>query len=155
MYFENEEDMEEKNNKSFSGEECTYEPFTGPMKINDSVTHLYEDLIADDLIVYRSNKMLEEFMYEIFLQSSFYNKYKNPKRIEKSDVNKMFYYFKDKILEKQIFSAYDIFRCFAEFFQINYELLYNEISISNQEDVLKDFDKIHQISHRFKSQRLF
>jgi hypothetical protein len=151
MYIENEDDMEKTTNFT----ENAYEAFSGPIKINDKITHLYEDTISEDLIGYRSNKLLEEIMYNVFLESPFYHKYKTPKRIEKSDVTKMYYFFKEKILKEHNFSLYDIFINFAEFFQINYELLYNEISTLSKEELLKELNNEKQISERFKTKKLF
>lgn len=142
-------------NNTFNQGEQTYEEFTGVMKVHDSVFSLYEDQLGDNIIESRTLKMLDEEMYNIFKDSEYYEKYKKYKRIEGCDRLKMYYFFKEKLLEKKQFTNMEIFIAFAEFFQINYDQLYNEIGVLDKENLLKELNEKYGLSHKIKTKRLF
>lgn len=141
-------------NNSFNAGEMNYEAFGGDIKIESSVLELYEDQVGD-LIEYRIKSMLENELYDIFIESPYYEKYKMPKRIDKSDMVKMFYYFKEKIIKIGNFSNAELFIGFAEFFQINYDALYNDISVLDKEYILKEISEKYSLSSKIKTKKLF
>jgi hypothetical protein len=81
-------------NNSFNAGEINHEAFTGEIKIESAVIDMYEDQLGD-VIGYRVRSMLDTELYQIFTDSPFHEKYKMPKRIDKTDMVKMFYYFKE------------------------------------------------------------
>jgi len=141
-------------NNSFNTGELNYQEFTMSIKVDSRVSDLYEDQIGD-LIEYRNRTLLNEEIYKIFLVSPYYNKYKNPKRVDKHDMIKMYYYFKDEINKIKNFTSMEIFIGFAEFFQINYDQLYNEIKILDKESLLREFSDKYSLSSKIKTKRLF
>ncbi|MCK9446226.1 hypothetical protein M0Q50_04975 [bacterium] len=142
-------------NNSYNRGESPNEDFGQTMKVHDSVISLYNDQLGENIIENRITKRLENEIYEIFISSPYYEKYKKPKRADSNDRIKMFYYFKDKLLSKNKYSNKDIFIAFAEFFQINYDQLYSEISVLDKESLLKEMNENNAYSNRIKTKRLF
>jgi hypothetical protein len=152
---------EEKNmktdkiiNNSFNSGEMNFTEFTQTIKVDNRVADLYDDQLGD-VIEHRTMKTLSDDIYELFEVSPFYAKYKNPKRVDKTDMIKMYYYFKEKLKEKKGFSPMEIFIGFAEFFQINYNQLYGEIKVLDKEYLLKELNEKYSLKDRIKTKRLF
>ena len=141
-------------NNSFNSGELNFQEFTQTIKVDNRVSDLYEDQFGD-LIEYRTFQLLNDKIYELFSESPYHKKYKNPKRVDKNDMIKMYYYFKDKLNENKEFSAMEIFIGFAEFFQINYDQLYNEIRVLDKESLLKELNEKYGLKDKIKTKRLF
>jgi hypothetical protein len=141
-------------NNSFNSGEVNYEAFGGEIKIEPSVLGLYEDQFGD-LIEYRVKSMLDTELYTIFKDSPYHEKYKLPKRIDKSDMVKMFYYFKERIIKIGKFSNVELFIGFAEFFQINYDALYADISVMDKEYILREVSEKYGLESKIKTKKLF
>jgi len=156
MNFKNNETMKEDKiiNNTFNSGELNFQEFTGSIKIDNRVSGLYEDQLGD-VIEYRIIAALNDNIYEIFTKSPFYEKYKNPKRVDKNDMIKMYYYFKDKVGETKDFTPMETFIGFAEFFQINYDQLYGEISVMDKELLLRELNNKYSLHDRIKTKRLF
>lgn len=152
-----EEDMKEDKiiNNSYNTGDINYESFTQPMKVDDRVSHLYKDVLSENIIEERTFKRLEEQIYEYFKDSPFYEKYKNPKRVDKNDLVKMYYYFKDKLLKENTFSSTQIFIGFAEFFQVNYDQLYSEVGVLDKEGLLRELNEKLGLNKKIKTKKLF
>ena len=142
-------------NNSFNTGDIEYKPFTSEMRIDDRVAGQYRESLSDDVIGDRTSMMLETQIYEIFEQSEFYEKYKNPKRVDKSDMIKMYYFFKEKLLVEKSFSNVEIFIGFAEFFQINYDQLYAQVGVKDKEGLIKELHDKYQLTQKIKTKRLF
>lgn len=137
--------MEDYNNNSES---------YGQIKIDDRVKHLYTDSHSDNVIENRLYDKLNEEFYEIFLKSPYLEKYKTPKRVDASNRIEMYYYFKEHLNNKS-YTDKDIFIAFAEFFQVNYEQLYNEIAVLDKENIIKELNENEQYKNRINSKKLF
>jgi len=159
MDIEDEENINMKEDKilnnSFNSGEIEYEAFTQTMKVHDSVSHLYKDQLSENLVEERILKILDEKIYELFLESPFHEKYANPKRVDKNDLLKMYYYFKDRLVPEKQFSAAQIFMGFAEFFQINYDQLYTEVGVLDKEGLLKELNDKFSLNKKIKTKKLF
>jgi len=142
-------------NNSFNSGDLNYEDFSGPMKVHDSVFSLYEDQLSDNLIEYRTLKMLDDELYVMFEESPYFEKYKKPKRVDKNDMVKIYYYFKEKLIDSKKFSNMEIFIGIAEFFQINYDQLYSEVGVLDKEFLLKELNEKYGLSNRIKTKKLF
>jgi len=142
-------------NNSYNTGDIDYEAFTAPMKIDDRVSSLYDDQLSDNLIDVRTEKKLDEDLYKLFQISPFYQKYKNPKRVDKGDMSKMYYYFKEELVKSKSYSSMQIFISFAEFFQINYDQLYAEIGVLDKESLLKELSEKGKIKNKIKTRKLF
>jgi len=142
-------------NNAYNQGEQTFEDFGSTMKVHDSVFYLYEDQLGDNIVENRTLKMLDDEMYNIFEKSPYYEKYKKPKRADGCDRIKMYYYFKEKLLEQKKYTNMEIFIAFAEFFQVNYDQLYNEVGVLDKEGLLKELNEKYGLAHKIKTKRLF
>jgi len=142
-------------NNSYNTGDIDYEAFTAPMKIDDRVASLYDEQLSDNLIDVRTEKRLDEDLYKLFQNSPFYQKYKNPKRVDKGDMSKMYYYFKEELVKSKSYSSMQIFISFAEFFQINYDQLYAEIGVLDKESLLKELSEKGKVKNKIKTRKLF
>ena len=156
MNYKNDENMKDDKilNNSFNSGELNYQQFTQTIKIDSRVSGLYEDQMGD-IIEHRTMQLLNDEIYEIFTESPFYEKYKVPKRVDKNDMIKMYYYFKEQLGKIKNFSSMEIFVGFAEFFQINYDQLYGEIRVLDKESLLKELNEKYGLQSRIKTKRLF
>lgn len=142
-------------NNSYNTGEIEYEPFSGVMKIDDRVASLYEDQYSENMFETRTVKALNEEIYKLFLKSPFHEKYKNPKRVDKGDMVKMYYYFKEILVKAKAYSNAQIFMGFAEFFQINYDQLYNEIGVLDKEGLLRELNDHKGMKSKIQTKKLF
>lgn len=156
MDYINNENMKEDKiiNNSFNSGELNYQEFTQTIKIDSRVSGLYEDQLGD-VLEHRNLQLLNSEIYNIFEKSPFYEKYKVPKRVDKNDMIKMYYYFKDEVAKSKRFSPMESFIGFAEFFQINYDQLYGEIRVLDKESLLKELNEKYGLDDRIKTKRLF
>lgn len=141
-------------NNSFNSGELNYENFSQTIKIDSRVSALYEDQLGD-VLEHRIAQDLNALIYDIFKESQYYEKYKNPKRVDKNDMIKMYYYFKEEVTKIRNFSSMELFVGFAEFFQINYDQLYGEIRVLDKEHLLKELNEKYSLESRIKTKRLF
>ena len=157
MEFKNEKEFKEDKilNNSYNQGEQAYEDFGATMKVHESVLPLYEDQLGENIVENRTLKMLDDEMYKIFEASPYFEKYKKPKRADGNDRVKMYYYFKEKLLEEKKYSSVEIFIAFAEFFQVNYEQLYAEVGVLDKEGLLKELNSKYGLTNKIKTKRLF
>jgi hypothetical protein len=142
-------------NNAYNTGNIDYEQFTSAIKIDERITHLYKDVLSENIVEERTLRILDDKMYEFFTNSPYYEKYRTPKRVDKNDLLKMFYYFKEKLLKEKTFSEVQIFMGFAEFFQVNYSQLYAEIKIEDKEGLLKELDEKFNLNKKIKINKLF
>ena len=142
-------------NNSYNTGEMEYEVFSATMKIDDRVASLYEDQYSENMYELRTVKALSEEIYKLFQVSPFHEKYKNPKRVDKGDMVKMYYYFKAILVKEKSYSAAQIFMGFAEFFQINYDQLYNEIGVLDKEGLLRELNSHQGMKNKIQTKKLF
>jgi len=142
-------------NNSFNSGDITYEAFSMPMKVDERVTHLYKDSMSENIVEERTLRLLDEKMYELFQDSPFHEKYANPKRVDKNDLLKMYYYFKERLIKEKSYSAAQIFMGFAEFFQINYDQLYTEVGVMDKEGLLRELNDKFSLNRKIKTKKLF
>lgn len=142
-------------NNTFNQGEQNYEEFTGVMKVHDSVFSMYEDQLGDNIVENRTLKNLDNDMYVIFEKSEYYDKYKKYKRVEGNDRLKMYYYFKQQLLEGKKYTNMEIFIAFAEFFQVNYDQLYSEIGVLDKEEIIRELSSKYGLTSKIKTKRLF
>lgn len=157
-YFEEENvNMKEDKiiNNSYNTGGIEFEAFNSVMKIDDRVADLYEDQHSENMIEIRTLKTLNDDLYAIFESSPYHEKYKNPKRVDKSDMIKMYYYFKEKLIPKNTYSSSQIFMGFAEFFQVNYDQLYSEIGVMDKENLLKELNTHKGLKKKIQTKKLF
>jgi len=149
-----------------------------PTKKNDKIFNTYNyagdhefDYFGDDIKVDISykEKMDNEVKYDqyqlqklrddllkIFNDSIFKDLYKESrKKVPKSQVNYIYYYFRDRIKEQDALIEMKIFIEIADFMKINYKILYNELTAIDREKIIKNLDDEFHILEKIKDERLF
>ena len=96
---------------------------------NDSSTLNYEDLVYNPVV----------------------------KKVERCDLFKIYYHFKDELQKQNEFSIIQIFCTIAEFFDLNYKTLYNDIlTLEDKVNILEHLEKEYGLDKHFaRSKALF
>lgn len=96
--------------------------------IDPAISDLYEENVSENMEEVYVKKNMMKKMEELYEQSEFYQKYgQDPRRIERCDFFKIYYYFKDKLKELNEYNIVQIFCVISEFFDFNYKVLYKDI----------------------------
>ena len=97
-------------------------------------------------------------MSELYEASEFYEKYgQDCKKLEKADISNVYYTFKRQLLEKDDYNLVQVFTTIAEFFDLNYKTLYNDIiSLEDKAEILEILRDMYGLESQFaKSKKLF
>jgi hypothetical protein len=142
-------------NNSFNSGEIEYQAFNSPIRIDDKVAGQYRESWSETIVEDRTIKLLEARLFKEFEKSEFFEKYKVPKRVDKSDMIKMYYFFKEKLLDEKAYSDVEIFVGFAEFFQINYDQLYAQVGVKDKEGLLRELHETLHLTKKIQTKKLF
>jgi hypothetical protein len=134
------------NNRYNTGD-IEYETF-GAIKVHDKYVP------RDTFEEYTDNR-LQEDLYEIFQASDFYEDYSKNKKVVRSDVARIYYYFDDNLKNSKGMAAVEKFVAVAEFMSISYDLLYEELAPTYKEALLKELDGKYDIFRKKNIKRLF
>lgn len=146
-------------NNSFDDVEYGIERTTQQsIAILPQVAYMYEESTCDNIEdVYTARKM-RDLMSEFFEKSPFYEKYSSDaKKVERCDMYNIYYYFKDRLNEVNEFNCVQVFCAIAEFFDVNYKVLYNDIiALEDKIVLLQEMADMYGLENRFASvNRLF
>lgn len=134
------------NNRYNTGE-IDYEVF-GKIQVHEKF--LPRDVFEE----YLDNKLQDE-LYEIFIGADFYEDYSKNKKVVRSDVSRVYYYFDDNLKNTKAISPIDKFVAIAEFMSITYEQLYEELAPVYKEALLRELDQKYKIFTKRNIKRLF
>jgi hypothetical protein len=134
------------NNRYNTGD-IEYETF-GAIKVHDKY------IPRDTFEEYTDNR-LQEDLYEVFQTSDFYEEYSKNKKVVRSDVAKIYYYFDDNLRNSKGIPPVEKFVAVAEFMSISYDLLYEELAPVYKEALLKELDVKYNIFKKKNIKRLF
>lgn len=134
------------NNRYNTGE-IDYEVF-GKIQVHEKF--LPRDVFEE----YLDNKLQDE-LYEIFVGADFYEDYSKNKKVVRSDVSRVYYYFDDNLKNTKAISPIDKFVAIAEFMSITYEQLYEELAPVYKEALLRELDQKYKIFTKRNIKRLF
>ena len=129
-----------------------------PIAINPSVSDQYEEAISENIEDIYTRKNLYNQMSELYEASEFYEKYgQDCKKLEKADISNVYYTFKRQLLEKDDYNLVQVFTTIAEFFDLNYKTLYNDIiSLEDKAEILEILRDMYGLESQFaKSKKLF
>lgn len=135
------------NNKFNSGE-VEYEVF-GKINVNSDFSS-NEDMFED-----YSEKQLQQDIYRIFKDSKYFEEYSKSKKVPKSELAEMYYYFDERIPETNEVTIIEKFINVAEFMSISYDDLYKSLGPSYQEKIIRELDNKYGIFKKRKIKRLF
>lgn len=134
-------------NNRYNAGEIEYEVF-GKLQIHDKF------MPRDTFEEYMDNRLQEE-IYELFIISEFYEMYSQNKKVSKSDISRVYYYFDGLIKNSKDISPIEKFIAVADFMNISYDSLYDELAPVYKEAILKELDNKYKIFNRRKIKRLF
>ena len=129
-----------------------------PIAINPLVSDQYEEATSENIEDIYTRKKLYNQMSELYEASEFYEKYgQDCKKLEKADISNVYYTFKHQLLEKNDYNLVQIFTTIAEFFDLNYKTLYNDIiSLEDKAEILEILRDMYGLESQFaKSKKLF
>ena len=129
-----------------------------PITINPLVSEQYEEATSENIEDIYTRKKLYNQMSELYEASEFYEKYgQDCKKLEKADISNVYYTFKHQLLEKNDYNLVQIFTTIAEFFDLNYKTLYNDIiSLEDKAEILEILRDMYGLESQFaKSKKLF
>lgn len=123
------------------------------LTVSSAVSANYQETLSENVDELYEDKALEDLMYEIYLQSEWYNKYKNEnKRIERKDMSEIYYYFKNEIINHYNYNIVQTFCAICEFFDFNYKLVYNNIiSLKDKAEILETLEEHYNVDKQFYS----
>lgn len=102
---------------------------SGSISISPDVTSQYDYALTDDPVLLNERKSTAELLYKIFKESPYFEKYgKSIKKVEKDDIREIFHYFCKKVLKGKHLNSYELFLSICEFFDFNYEFVWNEVA---------------------------
>ena len=118
----------------------------------------YEEATSENIEDIYTRKNLYNQMSELYEASEFYEKYgQDCKKLEKADISNVYYTFKRQLLEKDDYNLVQVFTTIAEFFDLNYKTLYNDIiSLEDKAEILEILRDMYGLESQFaKSKKLF
>jgi len=130
-----------------------------PIQIDPYAEDMYEEATSENIEeIYVKRKMMD-VMNEIYEQSEYFSKYGGvkPKKVERSDLFGIYYYFKDELRKRSEYTIVQIFITIAEFFDLNYRTLYNDIlTLEDKVEILDHLSDEYGLERQFaKSNPLF
>jgi len=140
---------------SFNSGEIVFEDLSREIRVHSDVEDQYSDIISEKILDVRMNKALEEDLYDIFVVSPFYEKYRTLRKLDKNELLKIYYHFKHEIVKLNKYSTAEVFMAFAEFFQVNYDVFYGELGVLDKEELLKEVSEKYGLQKKIKTKKLF
>lgn len=134
------------NNRYNTGE-IEYEVF-GKIQV-------HEKFLPQDIFQEYVNNKLQDELYEIFVTADFYEEYSKNKKVVRSDVARVYYYFDNNLENTKEISSIEKFIAIAEFMSISYEQLYEELAPVYKEVLLRELDEKYKIFSKRNIKRLF
>jgi hypothetical protein len=134
------------NNRYNTGD-LDFEQF-GKIEINEihRPSDAFEEYVAD---------RIQQDLYKIFKSAEFYEEYSKNKKVPRTDIAKIYYFFDDRLASSEAISAIEKFINIAEFMSLSYEVLYEELAPVYKERLLKELDSKYAIFKRKRIHRLF
>ena len=117
------------------------------------VSELYEESTTSDMDKLICGKMLSNDLYDLFINSPWYEKYKDPDtKIDKRDISPIYFYFKDEINKRFTYTPVEVMCAICEFFTFNYSYVYNNVlSLQEKSAILKTLAEDHGLKTEFTS----
>ena len=130
----------------------------GAIEIDPRVRDRYEESTSENIEdIYMRRKIYND-LASIYESSEYFQKYgKEAKKLEERDVSDVYYTFKEKLLMRNDYSILQIVCAIAEFFEMNYKTLYNDIlSLEDKAAVIEGLQELYGLETNFsKSKKLF
>ena len=116
------------------------------MEVSPVVADQYDYALTEDIVLLNERKDTTNKLYEIWKNSPYIKQYSvntsiyNVPKIPKEDINKIFYYMKNKLAEIKTLSAYEMVIAINEFFDFNYDYVVKKVlSPKIRTEILEDY----------------
>ena len=100
-------------------------------------------------------QQIQSDLYQIFVGSYFYEEYVKSKKVPRSEIASIYYYFDERLSSSEAMTAIEKFVNIAEFMSMSYDTLYEELAPTYKEKLLKELDLKYGIFKRKRIHRLF
>lgn len=129
------------NNVEFARERTVK---SASISVDVDASSLYEEATTDDMDGTIMKRKLNELLLEEFEQSPWAEKYAGDKKVEKSDISDLYYYFRNTLMQKYNYNEVDVLCAIAEFFALNYTVLYHDIlTMDSKMKIIKTLKETH------------
>jgi len=133
-------------NNSFNRGDIEYELF-GQIKMqSESGPDLYDEYI---------DSKIQEELYNIYQSSPYSKGFEKGRKLGKSILSEIYYYFEQRLIGGDEMSATEKFIIIAEFMNVPYDEMYSELVTTTKEKLLQELDKKYKIFSKKKIKRLF
>lgn len=126
--------------------------FGQAMTVSPVVSDQYDYALTEDIVLLNERKDTAEKIYEIWVNSPFYDQYsiqtdpqdgqppKTAPKIPKEEISKIFYYVKNQLQKKKKLTMQELVIAINEFFEFNYEYIIKKvISPKIKAEILEDY----------------
>jgi hypothetical protein len=130
----------------------------GTIEIDPKIKDRYEEATSENIEDVYTRKKLYNDLSNLYRSSKFYEKYgQSMKKLDRKDMIDVYYTFKEALMAKSEYSLVQVVCAIAEFFEMNYKILYNEIlSLEDKATVLEGLQELYGLESNFaNSKRLF
>lgn len=138
---------------SFNSGETDFEVF-GKLKIQDSFNTFDTEFTDNSYETYERGELQKE-IYDMFIESEFYEKYKRIKQVPKSDMKKIYYYFAEPVRNRNRYTMVEIFTEIANFMNLNYKEMFHNLLPLDKQLLIEELDCSFGVLKKKKIKRLF
>lgn len=140
------------NSYNFAGDH-EFDSFRNEIKVDTGYKQQFDEEVKYD---HYEVQKLRNNLLEIWEASEFKDSYdETRKKVPKNQVQYIYYYFRERIKEKDALPEMKLFIEIAEFMKINYKVLYNELTPVDKEKIIKDLDVKFNVIEKKHIKRLF
>ena len=133
-------------NNSFNRGDIEFEVFGQSKPIAEIGSDLYDEFIE---------LKIQEELNNIYQNSPYSGDFDKNRKTNKAVIAEIYYYFEERLIGKNEMSAVEKFTSIAEFMSAPYDILYQELSPSYKEKLLRELDGKYKIFAKKKIKRLF
>lgn len=128
--------------------------FFGKFALNDDWVESFNNELRQPHESYEI-ELLRDDLYEIFINSDFYEKYSKLRKVPRQDMLKIFLYFFDNIKEKERYTNVEKFIEICNFMEMSYDIVYKELPVLYKQNLIIELDKKFKIFDKHKVHKLF
>jgi hypothetical protein len=121
--------------------------FSSPksMQVSVMVSDRYDFALTEDVYLLYERKELQSIISDIYEHSPYKGKYitaLNIIKVPKDKIFEIFHYIKNELLKRKSVSAMELMIAINEFFEFNYEYVYNKVLTPKMKsDIITDYYK--------------
>lgn len=130
--------------------ELEYQHFTD-IKIKDGFN---PNEYTDESHVSWETHEIEKLLFEIFQEAEFYEKYRKIKKVPKSEMYDIYYFFDENLPENK-YSSIQRFTGIADFMKMRYKTMFNLLSPLDKQKIIKELDDEYDVLGKRNIKRLF